>query len=50
MGCKVVRLQDGRKVLANVRPGVKLTARDMQTLEEYAEFCRERAAKKKGKR
>jgi hypothetical protein len=42
MACVPIPLKDGTVVLANVKPGMKLTAADRQVLEEYAEFCRER--------
>ncbi|HZP02634.1 MAG TPA: hypothetical protein VFD30_20455 [Terriglobia bacterium] len=50
MPCRVVRLKDGTPVLANMRAGAKLSERDRQTLEEYAEFCREQAAEAQRKR
>ncbi|MBZ5579545.1 MAG: hypothetical protein LAP40_23540 [Acidobacteriia bacterium] len=42
MACEPIRLKDGTVVLANVKPGMKLTEEDRRVLEEYAEFCRER--------
>lgn len=46
----VVRLKDGTKVFACVARGKTLTEHDKAVLEEYAQFCRERAAKEQRKR
>lgn len=50
MSCKPIRLKDGTVVLANMTRRGKLSERDLKTLEEYAEFCRARAAKQQRKR
>jgi len=42
MSCKTIRMADGTAVLANVRPGAKLTARDRQTIAGWVQFCRDR--------
>lgn len=50
MACKVVKLKDGTTVIANMTRRGKLSDRDRQTLEEYAEYCRKRAADRQRKR
>ncbi len=43
-------MADGTIVLANVKPGAKLTENDKKALAEYVQFCRDRAAEKQRKR
>jgi len=50
MPCKLVPMKDGTVVLANVKPGAALTARDLAALEEYVQFCRDRRAEEQRKR
>ncbi len=49
MPCEQVRMKDGTVLLANVKPGEKLTDEDKRALDEYVQFCRERRAKKRRK-
>ena len=46
MACEPIKMKDGTVVLANVRPGCKLTAEDKLALAEYVQFCRDRRAKR----
>lgn len=50
MSCRTIRMKDGSVVLANMKPGAKLTAQDERTLAEYAQFCRDRAAEEQRRR
>lgn len=50
MPCKPIKMKDGTVVLANMRPGQKLTEADKQTLAEWVAFCRERRDKEQRKR
>jgi hypothetical protein len=50
MSCETVKLKGGQVALVNMKRGGKLTERDLKTLEEYAEFCRERAAERQRER
>jgi hypothetical protein len=44
MSCEPVNMPDGTVVLANVRPGAKLTDKDRETIAEWIQFCRDRQA------
>lgn len=48
MSCQIIKTS-GTVIIANVKPGEKLTAEDKQALVEYVEFCRARRAKKLAK-
>jgi hypothetical protein len=43
-------MPDGTVVLAHMKPGAKLTAKDKQVLAEWVQFCRDRRAKEQRKR
>lgn len=44
MSCEPIRMEDGTTVLANVKPGAKLTEADKQAVAEWVQFCRDRKA------
>jgi len=46
VSCRSVRLPDGSFVLANLKPGAKISDADKRTLAEWVEFCRERRARR----
>jgi predicted DNA-binding antitoxin AbrB/MazE fold protein len=50
MSCKPIKLKDGTAVLVNMARRGKLSERDLKTLEEYAEYCRQRAAERQRER
>jgi hypothetical protein len=45
MSCEPIKMPDGTVVLANVKKGQVLTAKDRQVLAEWVQFCRDRRAK-----
>ncbi len=47
---RVIKMQDGTVVLANVKRGAVLTESDKQVLAEWVQFCRDRRAKEQRKR
>jgi len=50
MACKEIRMKDGTVVLANMKPGAKLTEEDERIIAEWVQFCRDRRAKEQRKR
>ena len=50
MACKPIKLKDGTVILADVKPGQKLTKQDEKILAEWVEFVKARAKRKKPKK
>ncbi len=50
MACKQIRMKDGTVILANLKPGAKLTEEDERSIAKSVQFCRDRRAKEQRKR
>lgn len=50
MSCVKVPMPDGTVVLANMKPGEKLTDADKQAIAEWVQFCRDRREKERSRR
>ena len=46
MACEPIKMKDGTVILANVKPGAKLTDEDKKIIADWVQFCRDRKAKK----